>query len=193
MRRLAKLSPDVLDEDQRRLYEAITAGPRARGRQAFELVDEAGALEGPFNAMLLQPALGSALQGLGAAIRYQGSLPGRARELAILVVAAAWESEFEQHAHEAAGRLLGLREEDLAAIRAGQPPDLADPAERAAVRAAWALVRSGDLDDGQYAEAVAGLGEAGLGEAALFELTTLVGYYATLALQLRVFRVSAPR
>jgi 4-carboxymuconolactone decarboxylase len=27
----------------------------------------------------------------------------------------------------------------------------------------------------------------------VFELTTLVGYYATLALQLRVFRVDAPR
>jgi 4-carboxymuconolactone decarboxylase len=50
-----------------------------------------------------------------------------------------------------------------------------------------ALVQDGDLDDGQYAEAVAALGEAGV-----FELTTLVGYYATLALQLRVFRVGGP-
>jgi 4-carboxymuconolactone decarboxylase len=30
---------------------------------------------------------------------------------------------------------------------------------------------------------------AQLGEDGVFELTTLVGYYATLALQLRVFRV----
>src|ERR1700682_1247377 len=110
MARLAKLLPDLLDEEQKRLYEAITAGPRADGRQSFQLVDGAGALEGPFNAMLLRPALGSALQALGAAVRYQGTLPGRTRELAILVVAAAWESGFEQHAHEAAGRLLGLRE-----------------------------------------------------------------------------------
>jgi 4-carboxymuconolactone decarboxylase len=186
MARLAKLSPEGLDDDQKRLYEAITAGPRSSGR-AFPLVDRAGALEGPFNAMLLRPALGSALQSLGAAIRYQGALPGRTRELAILVVAAAWHSEFEQYAHEAVGLLQGLRAADLAAIRAGQEPDLADAGERAAVRAAWALARSGDLDDEQYADAVAQLGEA-----ALFELTTLVGYYATLALQLRVFRVTAP-
>ena len=46
----------------------------------------------------------------------------------------------------------------------------------------------GDLDDGAYAEAVEQLGAAGL-----FELLTLVGYYATLALQLRVFRVVRPR
>jgi 4-carboxymuconolactone decarboxylase len=187
MGRLEKLSPEVLDEDQLRLYEAITAGPRASGRQPFPLVDEAGGLEGPFNAMLQQPALGSALQALGAAIRYQGSLPGRARELAILVVASHWKSEFEQYAHEAAGRLLGLGADELAAIRAGQEPQLADPAERAAVRVAGALARSGDLGDQQYSDAVAQLGAA-----AVFELTTLVGYYATLALQLRVFRVTVP-
>ena len=45
----------------------------------------------------------------------------------------------------------------------------------------------GDLDDAEYREAVDHLGTAGL-----FELLTLVGYYATLALQLRVFRVPAP-
>jgi len=31
-----------------------------------------------------------------------------------------------------------------------------------------------------------------MGAVGLFELLTLVGYYATLALQLRVFRVPAP-
>jgi 4-carboxymuconolactone decarboxylase len=44
-----------------------------------------------------------------------------------------------------------------------------------------------DLDDEQYDTAVAALGER-----ALVELSTLVGYYATLALQMRIFRVPAP-
>jgi 4-carboxymuconolactone decarboxylase len=47
-------------------------------------------------------------------------------------------------------------------------------------------VAPADLDDAQYAVAVAALGER-----ALVELSTLVGYYATLALQLRIFRVDA--
>ncbi|MGI8447508.1 MAG: carboxymuconolactone decarboxylase family protein [Streptosporangiaceae bacterium] len=150
-------------------------------------MDKTGALTGPFNAMLLQPGLGGALQALGSAVRFQGTLPARMRELAILIVAAHWASAFEQHAHEAAGREAGLTGAELAAVRTGEEPGLADPDERAAVRAARALVRAGDLDDDEYAAAVAQLGEAGV-----FELTTLVGYYATLALQLRVFRVSAP-
>jgi 4-carboxymuconolactone decarboxylase len=185
--RLARLHPPFRDEAQERLYASITSGPRGGSRGPFALVDEAGALTGPFNAMLFQPGVGAALQALGTAVRFEGTLPGRTRELAILLVAAHWASGFEQHAHEAAGRLAGLSDAELAAVRAGEEPGLADPAERAAVRAARALVRAGDLDDDEYAEAVAQLGEAGV-----FELTTLVGYYATLALQLRVFRVPAP-
>lgn len=187
MKRLEKLVPESLDEDQKRLYWTLTSGPRGSGQQPFQLVDGTGSLAGPFNAMLLRPALGSALQGLGAAIRYQGALSGRTRELAILVVAAHWRCEFEQYAHEPAARALGLREEDLAALRAGLEPDLSDPSERAAVQAAWALARSADLDDEQYRAAAEWLGTKGI-----FELTTLIGYYATLALQLRVFRVGTP-
>jgi len=54
-------------------------------------------------------------------------------------------------------------------------------------RTVAALVARGDLDDAEYLEAAEAVGPAGL-----FELLTLVGYYATLALQLRVFRVPAP-
>jgi 4-carboxymuconolactone decarboxylase len=187
MTRLAPLTPAELTADQRRLYAEITGGPRGQGPRLFTLTGADGALTGPFNAMLRQPALGTALQALGSAIRYQGSLPARIRELAILAVAAHWQSEFERHAHEAAGLAAGLTEAEMAAVRAGGGEGLPDPAERAAVRAAWVLVRTGDLDDGQYAEASAALGEAGL-----FELTTLVGYYATLAMQMRVFRVGVP-
>jgi 4-carboxymuconolactone decarboxylase len=187
MARLTKLQPHMLNAGQRQLYADMTGGPRGGGNQPFRLVDETGALTGPFNAMLFQPEVGQALQALGAALRYQGSLPDRSRELAILIVAAHTECEFEQFAHEAAGRRAGLRDADLAAIRAGQEPDLADPAERALVRATWTLARTGDLSDDQYTAA-----EAELGQAALFELTTLVGYYSTLALQLRVFRVETP-
>src|SRR3954451_15798780 len=93
--RLGKLAPSALTGEQRVVYDAVTGGPRAQGPQLFRLVDEEGALEGPFNAFLLQPHVGAPLQALGAALRYQTSLSDRAREIAILVVAVHWESEFE--------------------------------------------------------------------------------------------------
>jgi|SRR5580693_6526350 4-carboxymuconolactone decarboxylase len=185
MRRLPKLLPGTLTGEQRQLYDAITGGPR--GQRQSSLTDSGGGLEGPFNAMLTQPVIGMALQSVGAAVRYQGTLPARARELAILIVAAHWDSDFEWHAHAAAGQAAGLSPEELACVRDGRALELTDGVEAWTVRACRALVARGDLDDAEYAAAVTALGESGV-----FELTTLVGYYATLALQLRVFRVGLP-
>ena len=94
---------------------------------------------------------------------------------------------FEREAHEAAGRAAGLTEPEVTALRAGMAPELADAGERAVLGATRALLRHGALSDEEYADAVAAVGERGL-----FELTTLVGYYATLALQLRVFAGEGP-
>jgi 4-carboxymuconolactone decarboxylase len=181
--RLAKLAPDALDADQRAVYDAVASGPRASGPQLFRLVDDEGGLEGPFNAFLLQPRLGLALQAVGSAVRYETSLSNRAREVAILVVAAVRDSAFEQHAHEAVGRHVGLADDALEAVRAGRYDELPGDV-RLVARLAHELLDTGDLDDTSYAEAVEALGRP-----QLFELLTLVGYYDTLALQLRVFRV----
>jgi 4-carboxymuconolactone decarboxylase len=185
--RLAGLELAELDTEQRELYDSIAGGPRAQGPQLFALTDGAGRLNGPFNAMLLVPKLGAALQAVGSAVRYGGSLPGRAREIAILAVAQHWDSAFERHAHEAVGRAVGLTEVELAALRAASVTDFADPFERLVAATSFALAARGDLDDAEYAAA-----RDGLGLPVLFELTTLIGYYATLALQLRVFRVGVP-
>ncbi|MFD1540475.1 carboxymuconolactone decarboxylase family protein [Nonomuraea guangzhouensis] len=175
MTRLPSTPPAQLDANALALYEKITAGPRGT-----TMLDDQGVLVGPFNAMLLSPPVGDALQELGAAIRYRSGLSARAREIAILVVAGHWDSAFELRVHEEIGRGLGLTEDELAALRTGAPLELADPGEDAVLRVTRALVTRADLDDPEYAE---------LGESVVFELTTLVGYYATLALQLRVFRV----
>jgi 4-carboxymuconolactone decarboxylase len=74
----------------------------------------------------------------------------------------------------------------LAAARDGRHVALAGR-EAVVARTVAALVERCDLDDAEYREATEVVGTAGL-----FELLTLVGYYATLALQLRVFRVPAP-
>jgi 4-carboxymuconolactone decarboxylase len=181
--RLAKIPPAALDADQRAVYDAVAGGRRASG--PFRLVDADGALEGPFNAFLLQPKLGFALQALGSAVRYETALTDRARELAILVVAVHEGSAFERYAHEAVGRQAGLTDDELEAVRTGRSESFADEAERVATLTVQALCVRGDLDDDEYARATAVLGPAGV-----FELLTLAGYYRTLALQLRVFRVS---
>jgi 4-carboxymuconolactone decarboxylase len=178
--RLPRFVPDELDADQAALYSEIAEGPRASGPQHFALTADDGSLNGPFNAFLLAPGIARPLQALGAAVRYETQLTARERELAILIVAAHWNSTFEQHAHEAVGRAAGLTENELAEVRAGDIPTLADAREQAVASTVFALSH-GDLDDEQW--------KVDLERSTIFELSTLVGYYATLALQLRIFRV----
>jgi 4-carboxymuconolactone decarboxylase len=185
--RLTVLSSDQMTPEQAGLYREILNGPRGQGPRAVLLSTGAGGLAGPFNAMLYAPEVGHALQELGAAIRFRTHLTPRVREMAILVVAQAWDSAYEQDSHEPIGREAGLTEPEIEALRAGTDPGFADEQERVAYSVVRSLVGPGDLDDQEYAAGVAALGEQ-----ALVELSTLVGYYATLALQLRIFRVSDP-
>jgi 4-carboxymuconolactone decarboxylase len=182
--RLAVLSSDEMTPEQVGLYREILGGPRGQGPRAVLLSSGAGGLAGPFNAMLYAPEIGHALQELGAAIRFRTRLAPRVREMAILVVAQKWDSGYERSSHEPIGREAGLTEPQIEALRVGADPGFTDEQERIAYDVARALVGPGDLDDEQYAAAVAALGEQ-----ALVELSALVGYYGTLALQLRIFRV----
>ena len=184
--RLGALSSDEMTPEQVGLYREILSGPRGQGPRAVLLDTGAGGLAGPFNAMLYAPEVGHALQELGAAIRFRTKLPPRIREMGILVVAQAWDSAYERSSHEPIGRDAGLTEPEIEALRAGADPGFADEQERVAYQAVRSLVGPADLDDQQYDVAVRTLGEQ-----ALVELSALVGYYATLALQLRIFRVSA--
>jgi alkylhydroperoxidase family enzyme len=186
--RLPWLAPDELDDAQRALYERIAHGPRARGPQAFALTDEAGRLEGPFNALLLAPAVGGAVADLGTAIRYGSSLGDRVREIAILELAALRRSEFEWYAHERVGRRAGLSGDELAALRDGGDAPTFDARERIARDLVRAFVRDRDAGDALLDRA-----EALLGISAIAELIALAGYYDLLALSLRVWRTPLPR
>jgi 4-carboxymuconolactone decarboxylase len=189
--RLPVLSSDEMTSEQVVLYREILGGPRGQGPRAVLLASGAGGLAGPFNAMLYAPSVGHALQELGTAIRFRTELAPRVREMAILVVAQAWDSAYVRESHELLGRDAGLTDAEIEALRAGADPGFADKQEQVAYSVVRALTgpgpKSADLDDQEYDTAVAVLGER-----ALVELSALVGYYATLALQLRIFRVAGP-
>lgn len=179
--RLRVLHPGELTGAQRDLYGAITGGPRAKGPRVVPITDEDGGLRGPFNAMLYVPELGQLLQQIGSFIRYQGSLPPRMREIAIMVVAARENSAYEwtMHAHQA--RMLGLSDSDLLVLARASAGSLADPAEQFLADAVWDIADGGDVPDPAFARLCSLIGEA-----AVFELTVLVGYYRALALILRL-------
>ena len=183
-RRLAVLTPDVLNDEQRALYESIAGSSR---RSFMAMTDDDGGLVGPFNAYLYSPVIGELLQRLGAAIRASPHLTRRMQELAILVTAVDADSAFEVMAHEQLALSAGLEPEQVQTLLAGHEPQIEDREEQMVWRTAVTLVEKGDLSDQEYDEAVSALGPE-----KVVDLTTLVGYYRLVALQLRLFRVPSP-
>lgn len=183
--RLPLLHPADLDTVQRSVYDAVAGGPRASA--PFRSTDAQGRLLGPFNALLYAPAVGEALQRLGAVLRFEGSLPARTRELVICAVAGYWRSDYEWYAHSRVALGVGVTPDELEVLRHGETPDGLAPAEEAALRLASALLRDRFVDDGVHADAVAHHGQPGV-----VELCALVGYYQTLAGLLAAMDVPAP-
>ena len=184
MTRIKKILPTGMSEAQLKIYKDITTGERARNSEDFSLVDKDGGLEGPFNAMLLNPEIGDALQRLGETLRYQGKLSARSREITILVVAAYWQSPFEQRAHERVGDRVGLSAEEMSAIKEGNDLFLENEEEALVLWATRQLLAKGRLVQAAYERL-----EKTLTAAEIFELTTLIGYYSLLAMQMFVFDV----
>ncbi len=69
--RLAGLTPETMDDDQRDLYSSINTGERAK----VSLTDDKGALVGPYNTWLYSPYVGERIQQLGGALRFHNALP----------------------------------------------------------------------------------------------------------------------
>jgi 4-carboxymuconolactone decarboxylase len=185
--RLDLIAPAELAPAQRALYDAITGGPRASQAGTVPIADEAGRLLGPFAIMLLSPEVGNAMQQVGAKLRFGTALTGRERELAILTVAGALNSEFERLAHVPAARSLSLTEPQINAALAGRTEGGLSADEAMVARLALAMTVDRTLSDDDYANGVAALGQERLAE-----LTWLVGYYSALALSLAVFRPVLP-
>ena len=185
--RIARLEPGDLGQSQRELYDQIAGGKRASGPQHFELSDERGRLNGPFNALLHIPAVGEAISRLGEAIRYRTQLTDRCRETAILVVAVQHRDEFEWYAHAPIARHVGLTDDQVDDLLRNADPVFDDAAERAAHQLAVAAARGEGVDDPVWLDAVDKIGIHGA-----IEITAVVGYYTLLASMMKAHDIRLP-
>lgn len=196
--RLPAPTRDDLNDAARAVYDAITTGPRGAGGLPPSVADADGRLQGPFNAMVhASPAVGDALQRLGAEIRYGAALSPASRKIAILTVAAHRGCEFEWYVHSAGALEAGLSDDMLEAIARGDTgffdalaSDDAPPAVRTAAvvrRAALELIADRELAQGTWEAACDLLGVQGA-----VDLVVLIGYYDLMALMLAAFRVPLP-
>ena len=174
MARLPDLSPDELDPEQRRVHDAIAAGPR-------------GGVQGPFRVWLHSAAFADRAQALGEFCRFRTSLPPRLSELAILVAGGSWQAGFEWAAHAPAAVEAGIAPEAVEAIRTGRTPELRHEDEAAVYALAHELIETRQVSEATYRRAAAVLNSA-----ALVDLVGVIGYYTLIAMTIKAFEVPLP-
>lgn len=185
--RLPAPTRDDLDAASREVYDAIVGGPRGADGIPPTLADADGRLQGPFNAMVhASPAVGDAVQRLGAGIRYGSALTDRVRELAILTVAAFRRCEFEWLVHAPKGSAAGLSDDMLEALARGDG-GFFEYDDMVVHRAVLEPVDGRDLTQDTYEKLCTLIGVRGA-----VDLVALVGYYDMLSLSMRAFRAPLP-
>ena len=172
--RFPQLPLDQMTPAQHAAAEAIMAGPR-------------GSLNGPFNAWLRSPDLADRLQRVGEYVRFKTSLDKRLNEMAILMTAQYWGTQYEWYAHAPLAIKAGLDPQVLAAIGAGRKPEKMKDDEAIVWEFITQLRRDHGVDDAIYAKAIEKFGEKGV-----IDLVGVNGYYDVVSMTLNVAHVSPP-
>jgi len=174
MPRIALYPMADMSPEQRAVFDSVVKGPR-------------GVLRGPLRAALHRAELADKWQQLGELLRYRTSLPPRLSELAILVTARHWDSQFEWHAHEPMAAAAGLALPVIEAIRWARVPTFTAEDEAAVYEYVVELLERHVSSEAHYQRALQRLEAVGL-----VELTALIGYYSMVALTLNAHEIPMP-
>jgi 4-carboxymuconolactone decarboxylase len=164
---------DELSAEQKPVFDAIGA-PRA------------GVVPAPFHVLLESPELASLTQALGAFCRYRTGFPPKLSELMVLITAAHWKAEFEFAVHAQEAAKAGISSAIIEALRDGRLPDFEDSESKLIYDFATTFFSARDVPDPLFDTAIERFGRR-----AVVELTGVLGYYSSLAILLRIFRVPA--
>ena len=172
--RMPQIPLEKMTPAQRTVADAIMSGPR-------------GGMRGPFNSWLRSPELADRLQKVGEYVRFNTSLDKRVNEMAIIMTAQFWGSQYEWYAHAPLALKAGLDPKIVEAIGAGRKPDNMKEDEAIVWEFTAQLRRDHNVDDAIYARALEKFGEKGI-----VDLIAVNGYYDVVSMTLNVARVAPP-
>lgn len=172
--RFKPLTWDQLTPEQKTMVEHLLSGER-------------GGMNGPFNVLLRSPEMGDAAQKLGAQLRFHSEIPPKLRELAIIMTARYWRSQYEWYAHHRLALQAGVTPAIADAIQAGKRPAALQPDEEIVYNFCNELLNSKRVSDVTFKAAIDKFGER-----TVVDLTGLVGYYNFVSMILNVDRYPLP-
>lgn len=184
--RLPPILPETLSPQLREVHDGI-ASIVTQKQSRITILNEQGALIGPFPAMLHFPQFGVPALLFQRALASEARLPKTVREVAILTVGAAYGARYELYAHEITAAEVGLSASQVATLASGGRPTDLSTEEDIAHDVAQALVSGHILPTSTYERATQLLGREGVGE-----LVFLIGGYGLIAMVLNCFDVPVP-
>ena len=141
-----------------------------------EIAGSRGAVRGPFAMLLHSPDVAARIAHAGAYIRFETTLEGTVRELAILTVARHWDCQYEFTAHQPIAEREGVRPETIAAVRDRTAPAGLDEHEALVFTYVNELLAKKRVPQATF-DAM----RAWLGDRSLIDLSATIGYYSMLA------------
>lgn len=184
-RRFKLIPVENLSTEQRKLYDAIRSGPRAKIVNFGAATAEP--LGGPFNVWLRSPGIGDCVQRLGEEIRFRSSLPPKLNELAIMVTARFWTSQYEWLAHCRLALQAGLDPAIAQDVAEGRRPTKMDADEAVIYDFSRELHEQQSVSDANFQRALERFGERGV-----FDLIAVNGFYSLVSMCLNVDRTPLP-
>ena len=187
MSRIPNISIDDFNEEQKAFFKNLTQGRRGKAGGIERFLNAEKGVRGPFNAWFYSPKLGDAAQRMGEMLRFEGALSDQLRELAILVVAAEWEAQYEWWAHSKIAKAVGLDDDTIASIKEGRKPVFDNPDYDVVYDFALELIKTRNVTHSLYDRVIRLLGES-----KVVELVMLIGYYTLVSMTINVFQVPLP-
>jgi 4-carboxymuconolactone decarboxylase len=172
--RFKPLTYDEMTPAQKTMLEHLLAGPR-------------GGANGPFNVLLRSPEMGDLAQQFGAATRFNTSIPRKLNELAIIMTARYWTSQYEWQAHHRAALQAGLSPAIADAIAQGKRPTGMQKDEEAVYNFCSEMLNTKQVSDRTFDAAKAAFGERGV-----VDLIGVMGWYHTVSMLLNADRYPMP-
>jgi 4-carboxymuconolactone decarboxylase len=163
-----------LNAEQKRIWEACTAGPR-------------GAVPPPVHVWLKSPGLADHAHQLGAHVRFGTPFTQKQTEIAILCTARYWTAQFEWAAHVRLGLKAGLSQAQIDAIAKRKTPHFDDADDRLVYDFAHSYYQNHRVSDDVYERVRTRWGDKGV-----VDLAGLIGYYSFVSVTLNVFEVPTP-
>jgi alkylhydroperoxidase/carboxymuconolactone decarboxylase family protein YurZ len=186
-KRLPFLSPGECDPDQRKLYDTIAAAMGGGVAMPHIWMLEGKQLNGPFNAMVHYPDIGTDFYALQRTILRQGGISRAASELLILLTVCHAKAAYGIYAHIKLGLAAGLSQEKIDAVLAGTlPPNLTE--EESVVYDLGAAILAGGAVPEEVCQKAKGL----LGEKGYMAVSAKVGLFQFIGAILNAYDEPAP-